>query len=163
MQITVERTREGLDRLLLAPGDLDRWDRLLGDPGKEGASAEHRRLFEQYKSELREVAAEAERQWDAEISALRELSENPAEAVRERWMMIPGGPAARPFFVAFIRRMWLAVDSLNRRVPEAQAVAPEVFLVNWLMEEIPLDDVRLRVLAVIPYWPLGLDLEGNWI
>ena len=162
MQITEERTREGLNRLLLAPRDLERWDRSTGEPGKQRASPEHRQLFEQYKSDFRNVAAEAERQWDAEISSLREHSEDVAEAVRERWTMIPGGPSARPFFVAFVRRMWLTVDSINRRVPEAQAVAPEVFLVKWLMEEIPLQDVRLKVLAAMPYWPMGLDLEGNW-
>ena len=163
MRITGERTREGLDRLLLAPRDLERWDRSIGEPGKDRASPEHRRLFEQYESEFRSVAAEAERQWDEEITWLREHSENAAEAVRERWTMIPGGPAARPLFVAFIRRMWLNVDSINRRVPVEQAVAPEVFLVKWLMEEAPLQDVRIKVLAVIPYWPMGLDLEGNWL
>jgi hypothetical protein len=163
MQITEDRTREGLERLLLAPRDLDRWDRAIGEPGKQRASVEHRRLFEQYKREFAEVAAEAERQWDAEIAWLREHSENSAEAIRERWTMIPAGPAARPFLVAFVRRMWLSVDSINRLVPEHEAVAPEVFLVKWLMEEVPLRHVCMKVLAVIPYWPMGLDMEGNWI
>jgi hypothetical protein len=152
-----------LERLLVAPRDLSRWDGFATDPGPTRASEAHRRAYETYRPQFQAVAGEAERQWDAEIDWLRNNSPNQDEAVRERWTMIPGGPAARPFLVAFVRKMWLTVDAINRRVPPEQAVAPEVLLVKWLMQDVPLQDVTLKVLAVMPYWPLGLDLDGNWI
>jgi hypothetical protein len=149
--------------LLSGPRDLDRWDLGLGAVERSEASSEYLRLFENYEADLQRVAADAERAWDAEIKWLRENSPTPEEAVAERWTAIPGGPSARPTFVALIRRFWLAVDALNRQVPVEQAVPPEVFLVKWVMDAVPLTDIRLKVLAVMPYWPLGLDTDGNWI
>ena len=162
MQITVDGVRGGIARLLAQPRDVARWDRHIGDPGRERASAAHRALFEQYAAEVRPAAQMAEEVWDREVERLFEQCGDKRQAVQEQWIRRPSGPGGRASFVALLRRFWLACDDLNRKVPADQAVAPESFLLGWLANNVP-QDTAVRVLAALPHWPMGLDLEGHWI
>jgi hypothetical protein len=101
--------------------------------------------------------------WDDEVESTANDSGDRQAALAEQWMAYPAGPAAQPFFVALIRHYWLACDSLNRNVQPSSGVTPETFLLGWLMHLSPRHDEALNVLACMPYWPLGLDQEGNWL
>jgi hypothetical protein len=163
LKITPERLQDGLNRLVAAPRDLSRWDHAFVDPGPRAASPEHQQLFHTYRREIAAAATQAIREWDAEIDWLTQHEAKPEQAIRERWMSTPAGPAARPFFVALIRKFWLTCDALNARVPTQRAVPPEAFMVTWLRETLPAGADALRVLACVPYWPLGMDEDGHWL
>jgi hypothetical protein len=162
MEVNLDRIRKGIHRLLEAPRDVPRWDRHLGDPGKQGASASHIALFDVYAAELGPAARRAEEIWDREI--VFRAARSPHEDARiQHWMEYPAGPAAQPFMVALIRKSWLRCDGLNKTVPPQQAVAPEVLMLKWLADERGPDDVAVKVITCMPYWPLGLDKDGHWV
>lgn len=163
MEMSTQRVQQGIDRLLEAPRDLRRWDEHIGDPGRQNASARHAMLFAAYKSELHLAAERAEEIWDREIAERVAQGAGANDAVREQWFEFPAGPAARPEIVAVVRRTWLACDALNRELPSSQAVAPEIFVLKWLVGDLSIGDSAVRVLACVPYWPLGLDREGKWL
>ena len=162
MQVSIEGMRLGIGRLLAQPRDFKRWDSHIGDPGKERASSEHRALFERYAAELKPVARRAEAVWDHEVEKLTEQSGDRKLALREQALRMPAGPAARPYLVEIIRRYWLACDALNKNLPVEQAVAPETFLLGWLVNEMP-EDPAVKMMATLPHWPMGLDQDGNWL
>lgn len=162
MQLSTERIELGVRRLLGAPKDVKRWDAQLVDPGPEGASQAHSRLYRTYIAAVETASADAERAWDAETEARTQLTGDRSQALREQWTTFPAGPAAEPVFVALIRRFWLACDELNKSTPTG-AVPPEVFLVGWPAAEKPSTETVIRVLSCMPYWPLGLDEKGNWL
>ena len=162
MELSSERVQRGINRLLQAPRDLPRWDRHLGDPGRPRASARHLTLFEEYALELGPAAHLAEETWDGEL-AWRISHASGGDPRTEQWMEYPAGPAAQPHVIALVRRVWLACDALNRAVPPDQAVAPEVLVLKWLAEVRPPDDLSVQVLSCMPYWPIGLDIDGNWL
>jgi hypothetical protein len=162
MHIGSDGIRNGISRLLTAPRDVLRWDAHIGDPGKAAASPGHRSLFDRYKVDIRRAAKEAERIWDEELAAHAQELGDQKQATRAHWMMMPAGPGARPFFVALVRKYWLACDALNKTLPPEQAVAPEGLLLAWLADERLAGDPAVKVLACLPYWPVGLDADGQW-
>jgi hypothetical protein len=83
------------------------------------------------------------------------------EAVRNQWIRRPAGPGSRAEFVELIRRYWLACDTVNQNVSADVAVAPESFLLAWLASDAP-DDVAVKVIACLPYWPMGMDSDHRW-
>jgi hypothetical protein len=160
--MTAERIRKGIQRLLSAPRDL----RLCGAPiwgpkGKTDGSPEHRALFVEYEKELSTIGRMALDWWDETIEARKRGSNEPDAAIRQAWMDRPAGPASYPGFVALIRDYWLGCDRLNKELPEAQRIPPEFFLLSWLLDGRHEDEVN--VLACMPYWPIGLDQDGNWV
>jgi hypothetical protein len=161
-EVDAEKKSRGLHRLLAAPKDVPRWDAHLRDGSMSAVSDEHRRLFSSYVRELVSATGRAVQIWNDEIAWNAKASGDRAEAVKEQWMTYPAGPAVQPFFVALIRRYWLACDALNRSVPPASAVTPETFLLGWLQVS-PGYDEALNILTCMPYWPVGLDREGNWV
>lgn len=163
IDIDIHRVRNGVARLLNAPRDLERWDARICAPAYSDASEEHRRLFDAYKTDLRNSVVRAVEVWEGETQGWASAGRTRDEAVQEMWMTYPAGPAAQPFFVALIRRYWLDCDAINRVVPKSQAVAPEAFLLGWLVVEGPAEVESVKILSCMPYWPLGLDREGNWI
>ena len=161
-QISKDRIHSGTERLLRGPKDLARWDKHITDCTFHDASQEHRMLFGRYLSELRPAAAQAIQIWDGEVNWNAKASGNAEQALEEQWMTYPAGPAAQPFFVALIRRYWLACDELNKHCSSASAVTPETFLLEWLLSEMPDEQNLIKVLACMPYWPIGMDDKGNW-
>lgn len=160
--LTAERVADGVQRLLTAPLDLRRCGVLPCPTGRNGTGTrEHRLLFEEYVGVLEVVARAAFDWWAETVEARRRLLQDEDRAVREAWRSRPAGPGAFPGVVAVVRDYWLACDELNRQVPEERRVSPEMFLLGWLSDQMHTD--RIRVLSCLPYWPIGLDREGNWI
>lgn len=159
-------TQEGMDagiaRMLTAPRDLA----LAGAPvvaltlPRNRASEAHRALFARYRKELKKVLDEAIEWWEDRTATFKEEEGLSAKQARQaNWREFPAGPASDPYTVAVIRKYWLACDALNRR-GEA-AVAPEVFLLQWIVDES--DWATAEILSAMPYWPVGLDAQGHWV
>lgn len=160
-------TQEGMDagiaRLLVAPRDLA----IAGapvvphSPERARAAEPHQSLFSRYRKELKAVVDEALQWWDDRTAAFRDEEGLSAKQARlANWREFPAGPAADPYTVAVIRKYWLACDALNRRAPAA-AVAPEAFLLQWIVDE--QDWATAEILSAMPYWPVGLDARGRWV
>lgn len=154
--------RIGYDRLLASPHDL----RICGGriwPMPEGAprSAEHRRLFAEYRGELANAVEVATKWWDRMIAHQLKRIGSRDDVVRSVWNMFPAGPSSEPAFISVIRKYWLACDELSRAVPDDERVSPEVFLLRWLEEAGEREFVRM--IAYLPYWPIGMDRDGNWV
>jgi hypothetical protein len=131
------------------------------DPGLTGSSR-HRELFAQYKDEVDEVAAEALDWWAETLETHLGPGEHTKEEKLKVWRNRPAGPASFPGFVAIVRDYWLACDRLNHEVPQAERVPPWTFLLGWLLNNRDYEQV-VGVLACMPYWPIGLDRDGNWV
>ena len=162
LNITEQRVAKGLFRLLRAPADVDRWDAHLVARDEVAASGDHQELFRRYLEESRATTQRAIAAWLGELHGWAAENRTSDAADKEMWATYPAGPAAQPFFVAMVRNYWLACDTLNRKVPEVLAVPPEHFMLGWLQA---LGDrtEQVRVLACMPYWPLGIDAKGRWI
>jgi len=162
--VDIEPTRinKGFTRLLKGPSDLDRWDAPLPWQPIASASAEHRELFDEYCAALDAGVRAAVENWTGELHGWAADGRTPAEARATMWETYPAGPAAFPPFVALVRRFWLRCDALNRQVPAAKAVRPEQFMLGWL-REVPEREEAVAVIASMPYWPLGMDPQGQWI
>jgi len=163
VDIAPTRIAKGLARLIHAPSDLVRWDAHIGWKPRSSSSVAHRELFERYCAELAGAVREASDNWNGELHGwAAEEGRTPDQAKETMWKTYPAGPAAFPPFVALVRRYWLACDELNRQVPVEQAVRPEQFMLGWLNDESSHEEL-VAVLACMPYWPMGMDFEGNWI
>jgi len=157
-----ERTNKGVTRLLRAPKDLKQCGTLICETKSRTAGLPpYLSLFAEYEEVISIVVSVALEWWAGTIEARAGLSSNADEAIREAWMARPAGPAAYPGFVALIRDYWLACDNLNKQVPQSQRVSPEDFLLSWLLDG--RHEREVKVLACMPYWPIGLDADGNWV
>jgi hypothetical protein len=81
-----------------------------------------------------------------------------AQAVKERW---PVGAVAQGRVIAVIRKYWLECAALNLQLKDSEKLAPEDFVLERLMVKGP--EKLARFLSPLPYWPIGLDREGNWV
>jgi hypothetical protein len=151
----------GVYRLLNAPKDVQG-----GTPVSEysggigGAHQELQKLFEAYRTGYPFFYPHAERWWKGCIAA--ELTENRTreEATQAALERRPAGPASAPEFVWFVRYFWLRCDDLNKELPLGDRVAPELVLLKWLADAGERDNVTL--ITCMPYWPIGLDEQGEW-
>jgi hypothetical protein len=162
LNIKPQRIRKGLFRLLHGPADIDRWDAHIAPKGRDTSSAAHQDLFERYCEELRPAAQRATEAWLGELHGWASQGNTPEQAEEEMWATYPAGPAAQPFFVALVRRYWLACDTLNKTTSSERAVRPEQLMLDWLQSTPGLEEL-VAVLACMPYWPMGIDAEGRWI
>jgi hypothetical protein len=153
--------RIGVQRLLEAPLDLAMSGAPVWRYVQMPRPIRHVQLFEAYLGELNVVIPEAQGWWSGSLSKHQQRLGSLDEAMRLVWFNRPAGPASYPNVVGVVRRYWLACDALNREAAEVtQRVPPEIFLLQWLVEEEDMEAVR--VLAGMPYWPVGLDAEGHW-
>jgi hypothetical protein len=153
--------RRGTRRLLQAPLTLEIGGAPVSGPQGGAASLRHRALFEEYREEVDFVTAAALQWWNETLTARKEIASDPAEAVRNAWIDRPAGPASYPGVVALVRDYWLACHELNKDVAEPERVPPWTFLLEWLLDG--QYDQCVSVLACMPYWPVGLDRDGNWV
>ncbi len=119
----------------------------------------HERLFERYVKELRSVKRTVDEWWHALVEAESERMSDHGRALRnlsERW---PTGPAAHPYVIATVRKYFLACDTLNDESDDE--VYPHAFVSEWLLEE-DTEDLA-DFMSVLPYWPIGLDEDGDFI
>ena|SRR5450432_1071072 len=125
-----------------------------------GGSARHRELFREYSEEIENVTTFALNWWEDTLD-VRAGPDRDKQEVRAVWEERPAGPASFPGVVALIRDYWLACHRLNQEVAEDQRVQPWTFLLGWLLDGS--HEQCVSVLACMPYWPIGLDREGNWV
>lgn len=160
----VDRYHKAIARLLECPRDLS--DGLavpcLDSDVRAQGTQQHRAEFAAYLDELRDVTEVALEWWQETLAARKsELGDTP-ETVHRAWIDRPAGPASFPGLVAFVRDFWLACDQINRSVAQELRVPPEQFLLGWVIDT-PGYENAIEVLACMPYWPIGLDHEGNWV
>lgn len=75
------------------------------------------------------------------------------QAIEESFDRRLAGAASHPKVVWIVRSYWLAAARIGE-------VSPEIFLLQWLIDSGETELVRL--IACMPYWPIGLDETGNW-
>lgn len=150
----------GVRRLLGQPGDV-----VPREPGAsrrrpEEASAAHRKLYAGWLNDIRLAYDLAVEWWEGTVEAQMDEGLTREEATAEAIDARLAGPAAHPSVVYMVRAYWILCDDANREAGPEQAVAPERFLLGWLVDDGHDDLVKL--LACMPYWPIGLDAQGNW-
>jgi len=123
------------------------------------ASKPYRALFEAYLAELRTAKDWAEDWWESLIETEKGRTGSRKRAVvnvKSRW---PVGPVAHKGMIGVIRKFWLGCQALNRKAAESKRVPPEEFIMGWLMRQ---DEALAEFLSGLPFWPMGIDEEGNW-
>lgn len=152
--------RERIDDLLAAVEDVQ------GSEYRAAArwiqpTPHHEHLYASYLSDLRAARGIADAWWnrivDTEVTHIGDRQEAELNVRLRR----PVGPVAHPRVILVIRHYWLACMQLNRSLPETERIAPEVLLLLWL-ERFGESDLA-AFLAGLPYWPMGMDEQENWI
>ncbi|HLY08655.1 MAG TPA: hypothetical protein VKW04_05020 [Planctomycetota bacterium] len=124
------------------------------------AATSHRAPFDRYVKALRNAKAEADDWRDGIISAARSRGENQQDAELTFKENFPVGTVAFGRVIEALRRFWLEAAALNKKVDPAAAVAPEEFLLSWLMDGT--NDDLAEFLSALPFWPIGLTEDGKW-
>ncbi|TPM05439.1 hypothetical protein FJ960_13680 [Mesorhizobium sp. B2-3-11] len=152
-------TELGAKRLLAQPRDLQ-----LGNVAEiplETAPRSYRELFLSYVDELDRASAIAIAWWNNLVRRSMERdSLDEMQAMRFNYEQRPAGPASRPEVVFVVRDYWLRVVALNHANRGQTGVAPQILLLGWLPGNGHLDPYG--ILTAMPYWPIGLDENGNW-
>ena len=125
----------------------------------ERASEAHRKLFDEYVPLLQQGYDEAVPWWEGTVRAQSSGAEIDQDALDEAYDIRMAGPAADPRIVWILRLVWMRCDRLNHADP-SNAIRPEYLMVQWLVDAGKSDLARL--LSCMPYWPIGLDADGNW-
>jgi hypothetical protein len=148
---TFHNIRKGISRLYCAPSDLF----VTGSADKapktyEVSGTAHQALFADFLVNLSRIYPAIEEWWSSLVDAQMEEGVTRAEAIDLAFEKRLAGPAAAPEFVSLVRNTW----------PEADEVPPEVLMLGWLLDR---DEEKfVRLLTCMPYWPIGLDENGNW-
>jgi hypothetical protein len=160
--ISDRQVRMGIRRLLESPLTLKSCGAPVWEPKPNAlGSASHKQLFVQYLEEVDFVTAVALDWWKQTLAARKKIASDPKRAAHDAWIDRPAGPASYPGLVALTRDYWLACHQLNLEVPEELRVPPWTFLLSWLLNGSY--GQAVSVLACMPYWPIGLDEDGNWV
>jgi hypothetical protein len=151
---------KGISRLCCAPSDLA----VASSQGNPKSLAEatdaHRRIFQEYLAALRPTYDTASEWWSSLIDSQMEEGGSREDAIDASFERRLAGPASAPEVVTLVRDIWLRCTALNATLDEVDRVPPEVLLLGWLVDGKHDDFVTL--ITCIPYWPLGLDENGNW-
>lgn len=124
------------------------------------ASKPYHALFEVYLAELRTAKDWAEQWWDSLVEVEKDRGRSPKRAialVKSNW---PVGAVAHKGVIGVIRKSWLECQKLNRKTAEAKRVPPEELILGWLVRR---DETLAAFLSDLPFWPMGMDEEGNWV
>jgi hypothetical protein len=161
--LTAHNVDKGIRRLLLAPRDLPQvWPRPEVPITKSAAAPAHLRMFDAYVRDIKRAVDEAVYSWSFRIREMQEeRGMNQAQAVDQAYNNFLAGPAGSPYVIWAVRKYWLACEAINKDLPIDRRVPPEVFLMSWLLGHEHQEEVQ--VLAQLPFWPLGMNGEGNWI
>ena len=161
MVMVLHNVERGVRRLLTAPRDLPAsvsWQEPHIAIG--GASSKHQQLFNEYSASLEIAVGTAVKWWEGLIKARMKRGLSQEVALKEVDRSRLAGPVSNPEVVYVIRKYWLACVALNAYVHEPQVVPPEVFLLQWLVDEER--ELLVQVLSGMLYWPIGLDDDGHW-
>ncbi len=159
--VTLHDTNDGIRRLMTSMLDIEEY------PFKEtrylqlqAAPEAQRVLFDSYLLLIRQAYKDAEAWWEGTIEAQRMTGLDERQAILKAFDDRMAGPASDPKVVWIVRLIWLECMKRNSALPPDQQVRPEFLLLQWLIDSGETDLVRL--IACMPYWPIGLDENGNW-
>lgn len=158
--VVLRSTEEGVRRLLAQPGDVRPENPALSAVTRDAASPEHRSVHEDYVADLRTACGIAASWWEDTVRAQERLGLSRDAAIRESFDRRWAGPAAHPKVVWIVRLYWLACDKINTDFAPDRPVPPQTFMLQWLVDAGESELVRL--IACMPYWPIGLDANGDW-
>jgi len=160
---TLHNVDDAIQTLLGAPGDIEGGTPLPEGRGMGALGQAHpklRKMFETYREGYQFLYPTADQWWRDCVAARERPGRTHEEAVREAFEVRAAGPASAPEFVWFVRFFWFACDDIIKSLPLRQRVAPEIVLLKWLADAGERDAVTL--LTSMPYWPIGLDEQGEW-
>lgn len=127
---------------------------------REEASEKYQDLFSTYTKSLHQACEEAANWWENTIIALRERSKcTHDEAIEESFNRRLAGAASHPKVVSVVRTFWLRCQDLNK-ANGSDCVYPKVLLLKWLVDSGEKELTKL--VACMPYWPMGLNDLGEW-
>lgn len=159
--LTLRPTEEGVARLMWALRDVQEApDRDTPDRPVAGGSPRHVQLFHAYRQLLGQALREAEPWWEGTVAAQEGRGLDRKEAIAAAFDARYAGPASYPRVAWIVRFAWLECAWINDQGDAALRIRPENLLLGWLVEAGETELVRL--IACMPYWPVGLDAEGNW-
>ena len=157
----IHDVQKGIWRLLNAPADLYSE---VPDQGRivsiAQASSAHQNLYSEYLTDFQSAYKIADNWWLGCVDALISDGYPKDEALELAYENRMAGPASAPEVVWFVRTYWLSFDEINKALPPEARVPPQVALLGWLVDE--KRDEYIRLLTCMPYWPIGLDENGNW-
>ncbi len=158
----VHNVEKGVRQLLGAPTDVADWaSEVQGRPRPLfEAHPTLRDVYARFLADLPDAYEMADDWWARCVGAQLDLGLDSAAALQAAYEKRVAGPASLPLVVWFIRSSWLAADRANRALPPEDRVPPEHVLLGWLVDA-GLDEY-VRLLTCMPYWPIGLDADGNW-
>lgn len=158
--ITYFREDHGWDRLLEQPGDIVPRDEKRKGRGMSGVRQEWRDLFADYCGDLGTALSIAGPWWSETILARERTGLSREQAIKESFNKRAAGAASHPKVIWIVRTYWENCEALNRDLSGQDRVYPEDFLLRWLREAG--HDELVRLVTCMPYWPIGLDADGNW-
>ena len=158
--ITLYSTEDGIERLLAQPLDLDGAALIASSKDQAQATADHTGLFQAYRADLNTAYNIAVAWWEDTITAQEKVGKSRNDAIEESFDRRMAGAASHPKVVWIVRAYWLQCVTVNANLPAADRIRPEILLLRWLIDAKEAELVRL--LACMPYWPMGLDENGNW-
>jgi hypothetical protein len=150
----------GIRRLLAQPRDVAPPSDIRTVQNRDEASPAHGTLFVEYVAELTEAYDIAAEWWADIVSTEDELQGSREKALEKAFNDRIAGAASSPNVVWVIRRYWLKCVAANAAAGEGAGVAAEIFLLQWLINAGEQELVKL--VACMPYWPIGQDENGNW-
>ncbi|MGX5799754.1 hypothetical protein ACWGS9_00735 [Bradyrhizobium sp. Arg314] len=158
--ITRYSSELGIRRLLAQPRDVASASDIRAVHNHDEASPAHRTLFVEYVAELKEAYDIAAEWWADIISTEEELQGGREKALEKAFNDRIAGAASSPNVVWVIRRYWLKCVAANATASEGAGVAAEIFLLQWLIDAG--NEELVKLVACMPYWPIGQDENGNW-
>jgi len=129
------------------------------DRAYDNASDAHQKLFDGYVPLLRQGYKEALPWWEGTVRSAGRSGKIDEESLEEAYDARMAGPASDPRIVWIVRLIWLKCCKINESEP-FHAIRPEYLMVRWLIDAG--ENELVRLLACMPYWPIGLNADGNW-
>ncbi|AZO05429.1 MULTISPECIES: hypothetical protein [unclassified Mesorhizobium] len=159
--LTLYDTQDGIKRLLNCMFDLDAYSSwYTTDKPRKKAAADYQQLFDAYVQLIQQAYNEAAPWWDGTVEAERNKGLSDKDALEAAFNNRMAGPASDPRVVWIVRVIWLECANRNAMMADSEKIRPEYLLLQWLIDAEETELVRL--IACIPYWPVGLDENGNW-
>ena len=158
---TFHNVEKGIRRLVFMYDDIPEIQDIQGRarPRRE-ATKKHQLLYKEYLEDLPEAYRIASEWWDECVEAQINQGLGEADAVDAAFDLRLAGPMSSLEVVWFIRYHWLRFAALNLELDRAERVPAQTAMLSWLVD----DDLRdyVQLLTCMPYWPIGLDENGNW-
>lgn len=149
----------GYRRLYYAPFDVEGGTPAGSGPDLRIAPPAFSALFLAYLDDIEREARQALSDWAALVEGHMAAHGGLEAARKAAFAQRPGGPATQGAFVEVVRHYWLECAGTPQDGADAR-IRPQDVLLKW-PRDLRKDEV-VAVLTAMPYWPIGLDADGNW-